>query len=286
MSKRKTAIRELQEARLKGTSSLLTKEDEEDVFIELNEDDFRKRIRQDEFVVDDDGRGYIDYGQDEELMQDDSPKKTKRSFFKAIPKPEPVPLVTDNSLLDDILNSVELESKVKLDSIPAAPRPVLKSFRPLELIHENNVQQDLQIEDNPQEDDSEIYIPQSSTPQINKNVSIAKPLVVKSTSTSKSHLPKFLTEKQADPKENCSTWGNTVFNVEQGDLGTSFIGTAECFEEDGSVLFYWLDAYEKNGIVYLFGKVCCFLLLFSLLRLTLDSRQEGKQTRERLSNCK
>lgn len=99
------------------------------VYDEVNEDEYdnirRKRMDQDDFVVDDDGLGYADYGQEEwddnnNNSQDDSQddetvkrkkkkSKTIKDMLKPIPKPKEQDQITtlkDTQVMDSILDSL------------------------------------------------------------------------------------------------------------------------------------------------------------------------------------
>ncbi|KXS22075.1 hypothetical protein M427DRAFT_163586 [Gonapodya prolifera JEL478] len=65
-----SAIRKLKEAKKKGISRLeeLKFDDDESIFEQVSEEDYdqivRNRLKEDDFVVDDDGRGYVDNGEE------------------------------------------------------------------------------------------------------------------------------------------------------------------------------------------------------------------------------
>jgi DNA polymerase alpha subunit A len=71
-SNKLTALERLKERRAAGSGGLSTYDvNEEDaaIYDEINEADYqllmRKRLQEDDFVVDDDGLGYVDYGNDD-----------------------------------------------------------------------------------------------------------------------------------------------------------------------------------------------------------------------------
>ncbi|KAI9346208.1 hypothetical protein BDR26DRAFT_956003, partial [Obelidium mucronatum] len=49
--------------------------------------------------------------------------------------------------------------------------------------------------------------------------------------------------------------GNSSAAVAGNTISSSVVSGQDYFEEDGSLLAYWFDAFEKDGIVYLFAKV-------------------------------
>ena len=135
---RKDKLRALREAR-KGKSSLLDDSDveESNIYDEVDENTYREHKRDqlmnDDFIVDDDGEGYVDNGEDEwdentrpkyysdeeELV--DEPRKRKEkpvkiaktakinTFFKssAFPDLNPAPAVKSDAKIDDILDDFE-----------------------------------------------------------------------------------------------------------------------------------------------------------------------------------
>ncbi|KND02063.1 DNA polymerase (pol2) [Spizellomyces punctatus DAOM BR117] len=85
-----------------------------------------------------------------------------------------------------------------------------------------------------------------------------------------SFVPKFeRVDAKAEPtvvsaptRSNCQGWMSmkdsiAVQGVEssQPGPGPTAVRPADVLEEDGSLRMYWLDAFEKDGVVYLFGKV-------------------------------
>lgn len=90
-----------------------------------------------------------------------------------------------------------------------------------------------------------------------------------SVSSTSKFLPKF--EKQqlkvatvisAPQNTDCQGWKSmqdtiSVSNMNQAPVAPnvdSAIG-ADVLNEDGSMYMFWIDAFERNGVIYLFGKV-------------------------------
>lgn len=79
-----------------------------------------------------------------------------------------------------------------------------------------------------------------------------------------SFLPKFELEEKgfatvvSIEESNNTKWKDLSIPVSAVEQVTSHIisgRVGEVLETDGSLYFYWIDAFEKNGIIYLFGKV-------------------------------
>jgi hypothetical protein len=47
----------------------------------------------------------------------------------------------------------------------------------------------------------------------------------------------------------------TAASLTQNSQGSQWSQDTSILESDGSLRMYWFDAYEKNGMVYIFGKV-------------------------------
>jgi hypothetical protein len=137
------------------------------------------------------------------------------------------------------------------------------------------------------EDEDEVYIEREETLVINPGVeqlSVTPASVVKRGSafangpsdtpvkTPTTIVPRFAVPalpghktpkmQEDDPRLACkNSWGSVVgSNILQAaatpgnDAGLA-ANAKSCLEEDGSLHMFWLDAYEANGVVYLFGKV-------------------------------
>jgi hypothetical protein len=138
--------------------------------------------------------------------------------------------------------------------------------------------------DQEDDDDDEVYIERQETLIINPGMDqLATPAVSRTKvensdtpmKTPTTIVPKFAVPslpnqktpmQEDDPRLACkNSWGSVVgSNILQAaatpgtDAGQS-ANAKSCLEDDGSLHMFWLDAYEGNGIVYLFGKVYfCF----------------------------
>jgi DNA polymerase alpha subunit A len=49
--------------------------------------------------------------------------------------------------------------------------------------------------------------------------------------------------------------GISVSNIALSQQTNETSGETELLEADGSLNMFWIDAFEKNGTIYLFGKV-------------------------------
>lgn len=149
-------------------------------------------------------------------------------------------------------------------------------------------EEDVHMDDNTpmeEEEDDEVYIERQETLVINPGVeqlatpaSAMKrnptdgpsdtPVKTPTTIVPKFAVPSLPTHKtpkmqEDDPRLQCkNSWGSVVgSNILQAaatpgnDAGLA-ANAKSCLEEDGSLHMFWLDAYEANGTVYLFGKVC------------------------------
>lgn len=102
---------------------------------------------------------------------------------------------------------------------------------------------------------------------ISANVKVKALEGKKSAKLAQGFVPKFapIAAEDSDPRSSCANWSSIKdsinvdrnFNMAGGDLGSSSASTMKenHFEEDGRLQMYWIDAYESNGVVYLFGKV-------------------------------
>ena len=78
----------------------------------------------------------------------------------------------------------------------------------------------------------------------------------KSIISSDSFIPKFIKKTESSEPKSNSNWNNLketmVDNSHSIDPVQSDLNV---LEDDGSLKMYWIDAFERNGVVYLFGKV-------------------------------
>ena len=91
----------------------------------------------------------------------------------------------------------------------------------------------------------------------------------KSTKSKMSYLPKFERDTPSTPqldsvkqKGHCEDWKDvrkSMMNVAEADQSSQEtlrdVGNSDVLEADGSLKMFWFDAFEKNGKVFLFGKV-------------------------------
>ncbi|KAJ3221314.1 DNA-directed DNA polymerase alpha catalytic subunit pol1 [Clydaea vesicula] len=130
---------------------------------------------------------------------------------------------------------------------------------------------DIRCDETPVEEteEKEVYIEEAETHNPNPEIKI-KELKTKKIVGGKAFHPKFSIAKikleEDDPKDKCQNWESVRTKMEQqpsnltNDSGSqngnsSQSSNSDCLEESGSLRLFWIDAYEKNGIVYLFGKV-------------------------------
>jgi len=70
------------------------------------------------------------------------------------------------------------------------------------------------------------------------------------------------------PMEKEPNLNNTSNKLQNNNLSNFSVIKDQIFNEDGNVDMYWIDAYERDGIIYLFGKVCKeFLFLIISIKI-------------------
>lgn len=254
----------------------------------------RKILANDHFVVDDDGRGYADYGQNEwEQEQDESDaeideekgrKRKKKSiaalYSKVVKQPkeaveqEVVVGVGDADLLDSILGDVDRETEKQVEMINAAKcaggvtesvfggvKAIKQEFQPVD----NSLSFEEQYRSEDDFTNEAIGINQSKGNEIKTEqikfeadqskikkedeMDIDAPYIeeqIKTLNTQqKQDLPISSSKPTVQPK--------FIIPLTPSEINESKIN---CMQSDGSVNLFWIDAYESNASVYLFGKVC------------------------------
>ena len=67
------------------------------------------------------------------------------------------------------------------------------------------------------------------------------------------------TDHSQDPRyDTCRDWTSVKQNINKDRLVDEIpvsSSSYDCFDDEGSLRLFWIDACENNGIVYLFGKV-------------------------------
>ena len=204
---------------------------------------------------------------------------------QARPAPKkPVDEAADKELLVNIFNDLdndykkveETVKKRKVSDIPIKRKKTANQFFPVEeSLQENS--ETLHDSFDVVNDSADLTIDNNVESQPSKTMSVLEPVALKTSAIKISKnakkankfLPKFEKEEieieEADiskplTKNNCQDWKDIQKNFESN---TSVQET--CFEanfmnqdvltSDGSMNLYWIDAFEKSGRVFLFGKV-------------------------------
>eukprot|EP00835_Amoeboradix_gromovi_P004687 NODE_381_length_9671_cov_0.208838.p1 type:complete len:1268 gc:universal NODE_381_length_9671_cov_0.208838:3521-7324(+) len=227
-----------------------------------------KAVFDDDFVVNDQGRGYVDYGQDtymnydeDELMAKSKKVNTIQNAFinmkkQAVAKPKVNDAQADahfDAILADLDFKPQSVSKrkasttaMKSGSRKKKSRVSFQSSKPFDQIisdnvFENNLNEPLEAEDSADRFES---ITTQAPPDVPK---ISEP------------LQKLTLTKTLDLEE-MTKLQNSHLVADGEEVGLTDAAPVEVeveinLEDKNELALYYMDAYENQGVVYLFGKI-------------------------------
>ena len=271
----------------------------------------KRALLEDDFVVDDNGQGYVGRGLEDwdaqpesdtesdqsQDIKNKSPKKKKKrkvhDFFsdvkkQVVVKKEVMPVKKDQELLGDLMKDLDSELLEKTGQIKQYKQPSFSSLIQKPKFNEMGnfntsaaAYENVKIKQEPVEygsnmivDDNMGFDHQSDEDLINEmkqepvlsHVKKELPAVriatiqTKSNGNIKKFLPNYVTQEPVETTvDKTNTSWNEIkdkFNVNEDEnikIETNYYESNDAF-----TYFYYLDAYEKNGKVYLFGKVFDF----------------------------
>lgn len=269
-------LKRLREARRTGVIEQKNAENLQ-IYEEVDEDAYRKHKRvqlmEDDFIVDDNGEGYVDNGADEwgdetrpnYYLDDDSPRKVaKVAKVAKVTKSAPIgsyfgqkPEKEKKADIDDILNSFDTVKREKLTFSFGRKKPVEK-----EESDEERVRSDLR---------SPSQTPPTQQASDDEEIVVRKP---KSVRREESPLPKRAERSQTTVKKDSSKESSVESLVESSESSKGLSSLQIKLESemitlhkdkqdfsqievssDGKTRIFWLDYSEADGSLFLFGKV-------------------------------
>lgn len=167
---------------------------------------------------------------------------------------ETSPLRVNNDVANETYYGSDdhLDDIVMSDTYPLPDLPSLPGIRAMRQSHDSS------INDENDADDFAIRKPTAYKGKLETNVNItaSKPSQIMSDTLDGLPAPNLLSSDAID----ASSWLDINKNLSTAPIstkaaGSSKIDAAEVVDEHGSVMFYWTDYLEINGILGLFGKV-------------------------------
>ncbi len=149
-----------------------------------------------------------------------------------------------------------------------APKPLFAHFVKSEPVEHVPIEPPLL------DDPDEPFLEPAPEPTQKSTTVQVKSLQTSSSAVSAAKLQKFLPkfEKTDDsvvgPSETagCKDWRSIKQDVTMSSINVEpNVEMKMDVSENGSILMFWIDAFEKNGILYLFGKVCVFYYRCSIV---------------------
>ncbi|KAI8620567.1 DNA polymerase family B-domain-containing protein [Chytriomyces sp. MP71] len=178
-----------------------------------------------------------------------------------------------NNLADEIIHDSRVDdSDVHMAQVVEVPLVELKRSGATVDMGNSHSDQDIDMNEKATEKEDKISEPSARTSQPVSNMIIRSFETIatagKGTVVSAAKfVPKFaaLGKNKVDPAPaGCASWTSVMDSLAVGDAATAVSGGTppvmgagnekDYFEEDGSLLCYWFDAFEKDGVVYVFGK--------------------------------
>lgn len=330
-------LKELRETGAKRLSEYIVNEEDARIFDNVSEAEYNaialRNLREDNFIVDDNGEGYVDNGledwdnmsQGSESSAEEEEREAKSNLFTLMSlgkrkkkneknsvqnllakqtaqvrpvkehhnNKKPVNEEADKALMDNIFDALDNDytkveesiKKRKVSDIPIRRKKAVTQSYIVENVSQevtHDVHESLEIPkipvDTPVVVDAPTVLNFEHVPLKTSAIKISK-----NARKASSFLPKFEKEeveaKQMDilkplTKNNYQDWREIQKKLSENNSSVhgapleNDVAQKDFLESDGSLNLFWIDAFEKKGRVFLFGKVetiCYFYRLQSSL---------------------